>query len=65
MQHQFQVTGMTCGHCERAVQNAIQDLDAQAQVTIDRPNGQVTIMSEQPREALPEAIREEGYQVAQ
>jgi len=65
MQHQFQVTGMTCGHCERAVQNAIQDLDAQAQVTIDRPNGQVTIMSEQPREALAEAIREEGYQVAQ
>ena len=65
MQHQFQVTGMTCGHCERAVQNAIQDLDAQAQVTIDRPNGKVTIMSEQPREALAEAIREEGYQVAQ
>lgn len=65
MQHQFQITGMTCGHCERAVLNAILDLDAQAQVTIDRPNGQVTIESAQPREALAAAIREEGYQVAQ
>lgn len=64
MQHQFQVIGMTCGHCERAVLNAILDLDAQAQVRVDRASGQVNVASDQPREALARAIRDEGYEVA-
>ena len=32
MQHQFQVTGMTCGHCERAVVQAIRSIDEEALV---------------------------------
>ena len=32
MQHQFDVQGMTCGHCERAVTDAVLELDPQAQV---------------------------------
>jgi len=36
MQQVFEVQGMTCGHCERAVTNAIQGVDAQAQIKIDR-----------------------------
>ena len=63
MQHQFQVQGMTCGHCERAVTNAIQQLDPQAQVRIDRAQNRVDVDSSQPREALAAAIAEEGYQV--
>jgi len=64
MQHQFQVQGMTCGHCERAVTNAVQQLDPQAQVRIDRAQNRVDVDSSQPREALAAAIAEEGYQVA-
>ena len=64
MQHQFDVQGMTCGHCERAVTNAIQELDHQAQVRIDRAQNRVDVDSTQPREALAAAIAEEGYQVA-
>jgi len=63
MQHQFQVQGMTCGHCERAVTRAIQQLDPQAQVRIDRAQNRVDVDSSQPREALAAAIAEEGYQV--
>ena len=64
MQHQFEVQGMTCGHCERAVTNAIQQLDPQAQVRIDRAQNRVDVDSTQPREALAAAIAEEGSAVA-
>ena len=58
------VQGMTCGHCERAVQTAIKQIDPQAEVHIDRPQNRVEVRSEQPREKIAEAIREEGYEVA-
>ncbi|AQZ97815.1 heavy-metal-associated domain-containing protein [Comamonas kerstersii] len=64
MEHVFQVSGMTCGHCERAVQNAIAEVDAQAQTSIDRASGKVVVQSEASREALSQAIQEEGYTVA-
>ena len=63
MQYTFTVQGMTCGHCERAVTSAIQQLDPQAQVLIDRAQNRVDVDSSQPREALAAAIAEEGYQV--
>jgi copper chaperone len=55
---------MTCGHCEMAVKKAVQSVDPQAQVTIDRPAGKVEVQSNQPREAIANAIAEEGYEVA-
>lgn len=61
---QFQVQGMTCGHCEKAVQAAICQLDPQAEVRIDRASNLVEVQSAQDREKLAEAIREEGYTVA-
>ncbi len=60
----FDVQGMTCGHCERAVQTAIKTLDPQAQVRIDRQRNLVEVESAQPRDAITQAIREEGYTVA-
>jgi len=65
MRQQFTVTGMTCGHCEMAVQRAIKQLDAHAEVKIDRAHNQVEVDSTQPRQALAAAIREEGYEVAE
>ena len=60
---QFTVTGMTCGHCERAVTQAVQTLDPEAQVRIDRAANRVEVESSQPRDALAAAIAEEGYEV--
>jgi copper chaperone len=64
MNQTFTVTGMTCGHCERAVKNAVQQLDPQAQVNIDRAANRVDIDSTQTREDLAKAIAEEGYGVS-
>lgn len=64
MNQTFNVQGMTCGHCEKAVTRAIRQLDPQAEVRIDRAQNRVDVHSEQPREALARAIAEEGYAVA-
>jgi copper chaperone len=60
----FSVQGMTCGHCEKAVTTAIKLLDPQAVVSIDRSQNRVEVDTDQPRETVAEAIREEGYTVA-
>jgi copper chaperone len=64
MNQTFTVTGMTCGHCEKAVTRAVKQLDPQAEVKIDRPANRVDVVSDQPREALASVIAEEGYAVA-
>lgn len=64
MKQNFTVTGMTCGHCEKAVTRALKQLDPEAEVNIDRAANQVVVQSDQPREALAAAILEEGYAVA-
>ena len=64
MNQTFNVQGMTCGHCERAVVQAIKTVDPQAEVSIDRPVGKVEVQSQVPREQLAQAIAEEGYAVA-
>ena len=63
MKQIFTVEGMSCGHCEKAVTQALLNLDAQAKVVIDRSQNKVEVESEQPREALAQAIVEEGYRV--
>lgn len=63
MNQTFDVAGMRCGHCEKAVTQAIRHLDPQAEVTINRQTQQVQVRSGQDREALAKAIAEEGYVV--
>lgn len=64
MKQTFTVTGMTCGHCEKAVTRAVKQTDPKAEVTIDRFANKVEVQSDQPREMLANAIAEEGYSVA-
>lgn len=59
----FKVQGMTCGHCVRAVTQALVALDTQAKVEVDLPNGQVTVDSQLTAEQVLAAIRDEGYEV--
>ena len=63
MNQLFNVGGMTCGHCEKAVTKALMTLDPQAQITIDRSQNKVQVASELPREKLMQAIANEGYSV--
>jgi copper chaperone len=64
MKETFDVQGMTCGHCARAVTEAVRRLDPQAAVEIDLQSGRVVVQAAAPRERVAEAIREEGYTVA-
>lgn len=59
----FTVEGMTCGHCEKAVAKAILSLDAQAKVVIDLTHNSLQVDSDKSREALAQAIVDDGYRV--
>lgn len=57
------VTGMTCGHCVRAVTTAIQARDPAARVEVDLAAGLVKAESRLSQEDLAAAITAEGYAV--
>ncbi|MBK5003252.1 heavy-metal-associated domain-containing protein [Pseudomonas sp. S31] len=58
----FNVQGMTCGHCVKAVTRAVQEQDAEARVEVDLAGQQVKVQSSLAADVLLAAIREEGYQ---
>ena len=58
----FNVQGMTCGHCVKAVTRAVQSQDAAAQVEVDLAGKQVRVQSAMAVEQILTAIRDEGYQ---
>lgn len=58
----FNVQGMTCGHCVKAVTRAVQEQDAAAQVEVDLAARQVRVQSVLEAPQLLAAIREEGYE---
>ncbi|HEX9719800.1 MAG TPA: cation transporter [Ramlibacter sp.] len=64
MNQVFDVQGMSCGHCERAVTQAVKAVDPTAEVKVDLGSGKVQVQTAQPREAIAKAIAEEGYPVA-
>ena len=63
MNQTFKVTGMTCGHCEKAVTQAIKRVDPAAEVKIDRTRNLVDVTTGESRVLIANAIAEEGYQV--
>ncbi|MNR47456.1 heavy-metal-associated domain-containing protein [Metapseudomonas resinovorans] len=58
----FKVQGMSCGHCVRAVTQAVQAHDQAAEVQVDLAAGEVRVATRLAEEQVLEAIREEGYQ---
>lgn len=59
----FDVAGMACGHCVRAVTEAVQQVDPAATVQVDLKAGQARVESTAPVGKLEDAIREAGYEV--
>ena len=60
---ELQVNGMTCGHCEKAVTRAVQWVDPNAKVTVERAAGRVSVDSGADPQTLKQAIEAEGYTV--
>jgi copper chaperone CopZ len=59
----FQVTGMTCAHCRRAVTEEISAVGGVDSVTVDLATGTVTVTAAQPvdRADIAAAVDEAGY----
>ena len=59
----FSVEGMTCGHCVRAVTQAVQSQDPAASVKVDLAAKEVGVESRLSAEQVIQAITEEDYSV--
>lgn len=61
----FQVSGMTCGHCERAVTEEISRIPGVHGVTVELATGSVTVTAARPvdRVDVASAVDEAGYTV--
>ena len=62
----YDVTGMTCGHCEMSVQEEVGELEGVLEVRADHAAGRVTVTSAEPLDlaAVAAAVEEAGYSVA-
>jgi copper chaperone len=66
---ELKIAGMTCGHCEAKVQQAVSKLPGVKKVTASRTNGTVTIEPEKSAalnlQTVKEAIESRGYQITE
>ena len=60
----FNVQGMSCGHCVKAITQAVQAKDPAAQVEIDLGERIVQVQSSLSVDAVLQAIKEEGYEAS-
>lgn len=59
----FNVEGMSCGHCVKAITQAVQAKDPAASVRVDLAAREVGVESALSAERVIELISEEGYRV--
>jgi copper ion binding protein len=61
----YEIVGMTCEHCVRAVRNEVAALAGVSEVRVDLSSGRAVVTSDQPlsHEALRAAVDEAGYQL--
>ncbi|HSH23795.1 MAG TPA: cation transporter [Acidimicrobiales bacterium] len=61
----YTVTGMTCGHCVRAVTGELSKLAGVIEVNVDLATDQVRVMSEAPldEDEVRAAVEEAGYEL--
>ncbi|NCE93494.1 heavy-metal-associated domain-containing protein [Pseudomonas sp. L13] len=57
----FNVEGMTCGHCVKAVTQAVQSKDPAASVKVDLAAKEVGVESRLSADDVIDLITEEGY----
>ncbi|GLF93620.1 heavy-metal-associated domain-containing protein [Streptomyces yaizuensis] len=61
----YEVSGMTCGHCEGAISAEVSALDGVSSVTAVAATGRVTVVSAAPLDeaAVRDAVDEAGYEL--
>jgi copper chaperone len=61
---QLNIPSMSCGHCVKAVTQAVQEVDPQAKVAVDLNTKQVQVESSADRQKIVASLVEAGYQPA-
>jgi len=59
---QLKVTGMTCGHCKTAVEEALKEVSGVSDVSVDLEHGLAEVQGELNLQDLIDAVVEEGYE---
>lgn len=55
------VEGMSCGHCEETVAEALSDVDGVENVAVDRADEQATVEGDADTDSLIAAVEDAGY----
>ncbi|MBT9476665.1 heavy-metal-associated domain-containing protein [Polaromonas sp.] len=58
---EFDIPAMSCGHCVKAITEALAQLDPGAKVSVDLPAKKVTLDTNQDRATVAAALTEAGY----
>lgn len=58
---EFNVQGMSCGHCVGRVTAAIRQVDSSAGVAVDLTKGHITVTTERERAPFVAALADAGY----
>lgn len=57
----FQISGMTCGHCKKSVESAIQSTQGVREVRVELEPGEATVTGRFSDEAIVTSVEEAGY----
>jgi copper chaperone len=61
MTMELTVTGMSCGHCEETVEDALGDVDGVTAASADNETDSVTVEGDANPDALVAAVQDAGY----
>jgi copper chaperone CopZ len=61
MPTELTVTGMSCGHCEGTVEDAVSDVDGVTAVSADNESDSVSVEGDADVDALVAAVEAAGY----
>lgn len=58
---EFDIAALSCGHCARAVTEAVHEVDPAAQVQVDLTTKHVTVDTQADRAQVAAALADAGY----
>jgi copper chaperone len=61
---EFTIPAISCGHCVRAVTEAVHEIDPKAEVQVDLASKKVQVQTDVERVKLVDALAEAGYAAA-
>jgi copper chaperone len=62
--HRLNVTGMTCAHCQKAVEEALRSVPGAERVDVDLSAGSAVVEGPANVQTLIQAVEDEGYRAS-